>query len=196
MRTDIQLVKIEPAPDDDTILLVDAKYYTKGRRVRSEVRIGGWLQKTCREILDSWFGEFTETPIQRQGRSPRLIALREKYFNNTPEAVFGLTKTPGGVSGGGPEPKRSKFVWKEEPGEHTKPGGAVLPTTIPENPVEAGHKDGEQRIITDDRYHYRDPTTNQIKPMLSRDTMIGLKMTKEQRHEQYRRQGGKHPDDE
>jgi len=95
-----------------------------------------------------------------------LHTARRQLLNQPPAEVFGMLKKH---QLNPPTPPRSKFDWKQ-PGDQSELPEGVLPSaSVPEQPSAGGK--------------------------LTRQQMIDANMDAQARHEQYKRQGGRHPDD-
>ena len=214
-RTDIKRAAIKPAEDDPSMLLVDVIFYTEGRRKQIEALASKCLDgRTCGQIIEQWCGPAPKiNPVEARRLQPALLQQQQTYLNNTPSQVLALIvahkKNPP------PPPPRSKFDWNAPRPTPENPSG-VIPSGPPD-PVSAGKPEtsilnqidektvefgGElfRHIIPEKSFV---PTASEIivqghtyTRCLTKDQMIAMGYDASQRAEQYRKQRGKHPDDE
>lgn len=181
LRVDVQKCTVEPQRDDPHLLDVRVVKHGGGKvhREANAVAALGW-EKSTGELLDHWIGPEPEISGKRDANWMLARAQAHAYTPaKTVELMVGRQPTPPAElpkDGENTQAPGSKLEGWEDGHEPTAPRAPIA------DPTPAGHT-------------YVDPTTNETRPMMTRARMVQLGMTKEQRHEQYRRQGGPHPDD-
>lgn len=201
LRTDVKRARIAVEDGEDSMLWIDVDHHTPGRRLQRQASIAKINDTaTCGEILTEWIGAEASPPDRKAAAS--LLRERENYLNASPYDVLRMKQS--NLRNPPPPPTRSKFDWKNPRPTEQNPTG-VLPDPIPEQPTAAAgnpdvhpdvHPEAQPDPESIDDHHYVDKATGEIMPKMTRSQMVANKMTKEQRHEQYRRQGGRHPSDD
>jgi len=109
-RSDVRKAVIKVAPDDESLLTVDAYYYTSGRRYQIETKYVKCLDgRTCGQVLNDWLGPAPASTPGEMNRYQKLIETRKRYMDNTPAVMLELLKEH--KKNPPKPPKRSKFDW-------------------------------------------------------------------------------------
>lgn len=164
-RRDVKKCSITVPPDDRTLLLVECVMYDDRRYTREAAISRLGNGQTCGQIFKTWLGD---PPDDSRGEEAALVAERRRHFSSTPEE---LLRDPSMRPVPGPPPSRLDWPEAQPEGrtpDHTLPHAAVPP------PTPAGPK---------------------VLVKLTRQQMIDAGMDAQARHLQYKRQGGRHPDD-
>lgn len=189
LRPDVRKAVVRSPEDDPTLLVVNATFYTPGRRLERETRVAGVLDgRTIRAILDDWLGNDAASNGPRNREAEALRDERNSLFAVTPEQALGMHRD----KLQNPRPPSSKLQW---PATHpTNPDGSNVGSVggVPAEPREA---DGDPATHpeADDRLYYN--FQGQRRRKMTRREMIDAGMTREQRHTQYKLQGGPNPRD-
>lgn len=112
-RRDVKRISIRPTPDVSVLLLVDVEFFTPGKRLRREASAHRVLDgRTCRQVLDDWFG-------------PEATPAEQHILDQTPAELAQTT----------PPPLRSEaasgLAWNRRPAPAT--GGQAMPPPSPRN---------------------------------------------------------------
>lgn len=188
LRHDVKKMTVQVAEDHADTLLITCVYYDGQQRRAIETKASKILERgeTFGALLDRMLGELPTEPIsQKVNRSDRLIAERRRWFEATPQQMIGMEKA---LAHAPPDPEASQWQKMPEDVREQPLPDRVLPDQVP--PPE------QARPQLGDEYFYVEPTTGQRLPKMTRQQMIDSGYDSDRRHEQYRRQHGKHPDDE
>lgn len=192
LRFDVKKCVVEVQHGRPERLFVTVESYTDGQTRRREASLSKIEpDATCGEIIRGWLGN---EPSQQQAhlkRNDRLDRERALYFNNTIDQVI-EAKRQNRQSPTEPAPPRSKFDWKKEAKPDEVPE-KTLPDNIPEATSEANQNPDVHPEAVDYNKKYIDG--GELKDKLTRQQMIDQGMSREERHAQYKKQGGPHPDD-
>lgn len=179
LRVDVQRAQVEVAPDNTTLLLVDVTFHQPGLRRRIEASALPHIQPavtgdgealTCQAILDNWLGPEPKDPHAMR-RPPAWHDERDRVLNATPGQVIEAIRQ--GKRRAAPAPAPSV----DGPADAT-PGDDLQPSP------------GGGPGVTEGSGGSGGPGEK-----MTRQQMIAAGMDAKSRHEQYKRQGGKHPDD-
>jgi hypothetical protein len=183
IRADVQRARVRENPEHPGIIEAAITFYTPGRRIQRDTQLAAVLDgRTCGEILTDWLGP---PPADSPKENDTLRAERSRLLDHTPVAAFEA------IRGHYRRPPRSSLDWKDAPPEKRTPEG-TSPVEVAEHPREADADPSVHREADDTLYYDHQ---GQRRRKMTRREMIDAGMTREQRHEQYRRQGGKHPRD-
>lgn len=183
-RIDVAKCSVDPVPDRPALINITV---TKRSELVTKVEASAEplfaSDRPIGDILTDWIGD--EPQVQGK-RAVNWMIDRANAFARTPSDAIAIY-----------EHGRRKATPEAKPEDDT-----------PENPQAPGSKlnwdSGEKPIAapavvpdpSPGPTTYVDPITNERRDKLTRPQMVKLGMTREQRHEQYRRQGGKHPDEQ
>ena len=180
LRIDVQKCSIDSDLADPHLL--DIRIVKEGgkkiyRQVNAE-KILQWQQPTG-ELIDSWIGP---EPVISGRRDANWVLARAQAHANPPAMAVDLMV----------DRKPTAPAQLPENGENTQAPGSQLDWS-------SGQDIPAPRMVISDPKpvgpHYTDPDTNETRPMMTRERMIELGMTQQQRHRQYEKQGGPHPSD-
>lgn len=181
MRIDVGRATVEQQRDDPNLLDVLVIMESGQKLTRETNAVALYAdQRALGDIIAEWLGE---EPQIAGRRDANWMLARAQAHAYTPAKTIELMK------GHRPTPPAEL----PKPGENTQAPGSKLPGW------EDGHEPSAPRASIPDPQTagptYKDPTTNEQRPMMTRARMVQLGMSKEQRATQYRIQGGPHPDD-
>ncbi len=179
-RIDVQTCIVEPIKDRPNLINVVVTKRS-GLETKREASIEPLFDadRPLGDILDDWIGE---EPAVQGKRSANWMLDRAQALALTPSAAIRQHELG----------RKSMKPAKPENIENAQAPGSKLDW-------DKGHQEAAPAAVIPDptpaATTYTDPVTNERRPKLKRTDMTKLGMTREQRHEQYRRQGGKHPED-
>lgn len=192
LRLDVKKCAVTPVRDRPSLINI-AIVKEGGGKVTREANAANIAayDKPMSDLLDEWLG--AEPPISGKRDANWMLARAQALAYPPAQAVQLITTrrpTPAAElpeAGDTPIPEPAKpDTAAQAPGSKLKgweDGHQPLaaPAAVPD-PQTAGHV-------------YTDPDTNEVRPMMTRARMIQLGMSREQRYNQYAKQGGPHPDD-
>jgi len=181
-RTDVQKCSVTPITDRPNLINVEV-FLRSGKSIKREAGVEVLFDsdRPISDTLDDWIGK--EPPITGK-RDVNWQLDRAAALAHTPSGAIRLFEL--GRRSAVPEHK------PEQP-ENPQAPGSKLNWSDGREPIAAAPVVPDPTPATKT---YIDPITNEPRPVLKRADMVKLGMTREQRHEQYKRQGGPHPDDE
>ncbi len=175
-RVDVRKVEVSPVQGNADLLKVKIKMDTK--TIDREASVARLMDDTrpVGEIMTEWLGD---EPVVKGKRDANWHLDRAQHFAYTPAqyvqaAAHHAPRQPAKPEH--PQAPGSSLDWDRGDEDQAAPAAV-------QDPRPAGD------------HTYLDPRTNEPRPMLRRTDMTKLGMSREQRHEQYKVQGGPHPDD-
>ena len=196
-RVDVKKAKVTadrlPGSSKAT-LLVDVERRTDQLKIQREVRVAACLDgRKVGELLEEWLGP---TPKAPANEDVAMVLDRQRLLDQTPEQI---------LAGGRSKPPRipaGKFDWSKPRKTLENPEGTLAagvpdpaPANIQNDDTETLGAAAPRMNRLEDEHFYLDAETDTMRPVLTRDQMVAAGMDKAARHDQYKRQHGKHPAD-